>query len=239
MTPENTISIIVPAFNEEGHVEDTIGEVLPAVGDEFDDYEIIIFDDGSGDGTGAEAERAAARHDKVRVVHNPRNMGLGWNYKTGLAMARMRYVMLVNGKHDITTEQLRKILERRHSADIVIPYHTNVGERPTYRRVISRAYTGLLNLLFGLRLHGYNESVLHQTRVVRSFVVRTNSYAFQAEVLIKALKSGCSHVEVPIQNLYPPGVPTKAFRLRNIIGVARFFLSTWRDVYVRREYRHE
>lgn len=231
MGSENTITVIVPAFNEEGRLEPTVREVLAAVRAESQDYEIIVIDDASTDGTGAEADRAAQGCEKVRVVHNDRNMGLGWNYKAGVRLARMHYVTWVGGKHDIEADQLREILSRRGQADMVIPYHTNPEERPRRRQLISRAYIGLLNGLFGYRLHHYNESVLLATERVRSLVVRTDSYAFQAEILIKALRSGYTYVEVPIRNRYVPGAPTRAFRLKNVVGVTKFLLWTLWDIY--------
>ena len=211
---------------------------MAAVDAEFDDYEILIFDDGSTDGTGAEADRIAAGLDKVRVIHNPQNKGLGWNYKAGIGMARMHYVTLVGGKHDIEADQLSKIFTARGKADLVVPYHINKGERPVVRQIVSHAYTILLNILFLRWLRCWNESVLHKTELVRTFVIRTDSYAFQAETLIKALKSGCSYVEVPIRNLYPPGLTkTSAFRWKNVCGVGAFILWTLWDVYIGRNYR--
>jgi len=238
MTGEDTISIIVPALNEEGNVEPTVKEIVAAVDGDFDDHEIIIFDDGSTDGTADEADRIAEADPKVRVVHNPVNKGLGWNYKAGIRMAQMHYVTLVGGKHDIEADQLRKIFAERGKADMVIPYHTNRGERPSFRQVISRAYTVLMNVLFLRWMRCWNESVLHKTKLVRTFIIRTDSYAFQAETLVKALKSGCTYVEVPIHNLYPPGLKkTSAFRWKNVAGVAKFFLWTLWDVYLGRNYR--
>ena len=121
---------------------------------------------------------------------------------------------------------------------MVIPYHINKGERPLPRQIVSHAYTLLMNLLSLRWLRCWNESVLHRTELVRTFVIRTDSYAFQAETLVKALKSGCSYVEVPIRNLYPPGLnKTTAFRWKNVVGVAAFFVRTFWDVYIGRSYR--
>jgi hypothetical protein len=107
--------------------------------------------------------------------------------------------------------------------------------------MVSRLYIGLLNLTFGYKLHHYNESVLHRTRTVRSLVLRSDSYAVPAEALIKSLRGGCTYVETPIRNLYPPGTGTrtKAFRVGNVVGVAKFFLRTLWDVYIGGNYRKD
>ena len=237
MTAADSISVIVPAYNEAEGLAATVDEIVAAVEGDFADYEVLIFDDCSSDGTAEAADRIGATNPHVRVVHNAQNQGLGWNFRTGLQMARMTYVTLVNGKHDIEADQLRRIFALRGRADVIVPYHTNRHERPLSRQLVSRTFTTLLNLLFARRLHYYNDSVLHRTEMLRQFKLHTDSYAFTAECLIKALDSGCSFVEVPIRNLYPPGIKTSAFRARNFVGVAKFLGSMVRDVHFTKGYR--
>ncbi|MCE5278630.1 MAG: glycosyltransferase family 2 protein [Planctomycetaceae bacterium] len=225
------LSVIVPAFNEKGNLRLTVQEVLAAIDGLFTNYEILIFDDASTDGTDQEADGLAAEFANIRVFHNPLNKGLGWNYRAGVEAARMDYVILVNGKHDLAGDQLRRILELRGQADIILPYHTNDKDRPWIRHVISRTYTTILNILFGFNLHYFNDSALYPTAVVRRLNIQTDSYAFSAETLIKALKSGLNCIEVPITNIYPDLCSTSAFGMRNILGVFFFFVRTASQVY--------
>jgi glycosyltransferase involved in cell wall biosynthesis len=235
MGEADSMTVIVPAFNEAENLEATVREVLDAVGRGFDDYEILIFDDASRDGTAAIADRLAADHAGVRVFHNSSNRGLGWNYRAGVRQARMERVMLVNGKHDVDAASLRAILARRHDADLVVPYPVNAEDRSWARRVVSRSFTRLMDLLSGYRLRYYNDSVVHRTAQVRELTLRTNSYAYTAEALIKALRRGRTHVEVPIRCRFGAAGRTRAFRPRNVLGVGVFLLCLLYDLYVRRE----
>ena len=88
MALERTISVVVPAYNEMGNLEAAVHDVLRALRT-FDDYEVIVVNDGSTDGTGAVADRLAATLDKVTVVHHSPNRGFAASYQTGLAHARM------------------------------------------------------------------------------------------------------------------------------------------------------
>src|SRR5438132_621669 len=72
-----SISVIVTALNEEGNLEPTVDSVVRAVSPRFADYEVIVIDDGSTDRTFEIAESLAAENPKIRVHHNPRNLGLG------------------------------------------------------------------------------------------------------------------------------------------------------------------
>src|SRR5438874_2993275 len=82
-------SYFFPAHDEEGNVEELVGEaleMLPALADQF---EVIIVDDGSRDATGAIADRLAAQHpDVVRTVHHATNRGYGEALRSGLRAAR-------------------------------------------------------------------------------------------------------------------------------------------------------
>ncbi len=72
---ERSISVIIPAYNEEGNLKGAVDSVLAAVGDSFTDYEILIFDDGSQDGTGRLADEMAASDamGRIKVIHNGTN----------------------------------------------------------------------------------------------------------------------------------------------------------------------
>jgi len=226
----DSISVLVPAFNERENLAGTVREVIAAT-EAFEEMEVLILDDGSTDGTGELADELADRYPAVHVTHNPVNRGLGWNYRHGIAMARMRFIIFVNGKHDIASDQLEGIFKHRHEADIVVPYHTNQHERPLVRRLISRCFTVLLNRMFGLRIRYYNDAALYRAETLKRLQLRTDSYALQAEALIKAVKSGATFMEVPIVNLYDAPRRSSAFRLMNLYGVARFLVSTWKDVH--------
>ncbi|MBM4125485.1 MAG: glycosyltransferase family 2 protein, partial [Nitrospira sp.] len=152
MPMSSTLSVIIPALNEEGNLSAAVETVLGAIGDRFADYELLIFDDGSTDRTGAIADQLAARNSHTRVIHNPRNMGFGYNYNRGVELARMEYVTMFPGDNEIPGEAIRTILSAVGSADIVVPYISTPAVRGWSRRVISACFVGVLNILFGLRL---------------------------------------------------------------------------------------
>ena len=106
------------------------------------------------------------------------------------------------------------------------------------RQVLSQAYTTFLNILFGYNFHYYNDSALHRKSVVASLGLTTDSYAFTAEALIKSLALGCSYAEVPIRNLYPTGVKTNAFRIRNVMQVMAALARMVYEVHFKGVYRH-
>jgi len=225
MGKTSSISIIVPALNEEKHLRNTVGVIAGAAKKRFIDYEIIIIDDGSTDETRNIAERLSKEDSHIKCLHNRRPACIGGVYKQGLKVASKEYIIRVNGKNDITVENLDKIFAYAGMADIVIPYQENFKERPLFRKAASLLFTFFLNFLCGLRLRYYNHYVLCRKALINSLLIRTDSYAFQAEVLIRLIKSGYSYIEVGVNDKFEDDIKSKAFSLQNICGVALFFIQ--------------
>ena len=117
---------------------------------------------------------------------------------------------------------MEPVLERAGEADIIIPYTDNPEVRPLARRLLSRGFVGLMNILSGRRLRYYNGAVLHKTSLLRDCPFRTDGFGYQAEILVKLLARGCSYVEVPTRIRYRPHGSSKAFHVRNLIQLVRF-----------------
>ncbi len=219
-----TISFIVPALNEEKNIELTVQQILIAAQDRFSDYEILLVDDGSTDATGYIMESMAAKNDKIHVIHNPHNLGLGGAYKRGLAATKFDYVMMVVGDNEHNAAGLVDILSAVGKADIVIPYVINPYNRSYLRRFMSSGYTTLINLLFGLRIRYYNGLAIHRVDLVRQITITTDGFGFNAEILVKLLKQGNSYVEVSTTLNKRKAGKTKIFQPKNLLSVMRTIL---------------
>ncbi len=218
MTPG--ITIVVPALNEAPNVAAAVERCRAAAARHFPDHEIIVIDDGSTDATGRIADELAAGDPRVRVVHHDRPRNLGYAYKAGVALARFEHVLMFPGDNEGSDEQLDAVMSRAGTADIVINYISNPEVRSWGRPAISNFFVVVMNALSGRRLRYYNGTVLHRTELVRSIDIHTDSFAYQAEALVKLLRAGHSYVEVGTPIAPRAGGRTKAFRFRNLVGVA-------------------
>jgi glycosyltransferase involved in cell wall biosynthesis len=226
-----TLSLIIPALNEEANIAAAVQEVLQAVGDRFADYELLLFDDGSRDQTGAIMDKLAAGNPRIRVTHNATPRNLGGVYKQGVALARFDYVTWAPGDNENPAGALVPVYEAIGKADIVVPYPANARVRPLARRVISRCYTLLMNLLFGHWLPYYNGTAVFPASDLRRIEIRTNSFAYQSEILVKLLRLGKSCVTVAV-NIQPrPGRSSKAFRWRNVATVVKSVVCLFGEVH--------
>ena len=225
-----SITVIIPAYNEAGNLPGTLQEVVPLISRHFEDYEILIFDDCSSDETGKIAEEAALQNSKIKTVRNPKNMGLGYNYKTGVKMAAKDFILMVPGDNEITSASYERMFEvLKEGKDMVIPYTVNTEIRPMVRRFFSKAYTMLINALFGLRVKYFNGPVIHKRSLIQSVVIETDGFAYQTEALIKLLRQGRTYAEAGMFLKERGYGKSKAFNLRNIYRVLKTVSQLWAD----------
>ena len=238
VSPARTLSVIIPALNEEANLAGAVTTVLDAIGDRFTDYELLIFNDGSTDRTGRIADELAAHNPRIRVVHNHRNLGLGCNYTKGVELARMEYVAWFPGDNEVPDQAVRAILDAVGSAEIVVPYISNPHVRTWTRRLISASFVRLLNLLFGLRLRYFNGPSAHRRTLLLSVPIRSSGFACFAAILIRLILSGHSYVEIPIPTGTRQHGRTKAFRLKNLVSIFSTIARLFWDVRVRDRRRY-
>ena len=201
VTGPTVVSFVVPCFNEEGNVGPTVATIRQVMTPPAE-YEVILVDDHSRDGTLAEMQALAAADPRIRVVHNPVNLSMGGAYKRGVAVARGTHVIMVPGDNGFPADSIAEVLRHLGEADIIIPVVTNPWSRTWFRAVASRGFTLLLNWLFWLDVGYYNGAVLQRTVRLRGVDIRTNGFAYQAEALVKLIAGGASytHCRVPIQD---------------------------------------
>ncbi len=216
-----TLSIVVPALDEEANVAAAVEMLGEAASRWFADHEIIVVNDGSVDGTARVIDELARGDARIRASHHDTPRGLGGAFRSGLRVARMDYVIRANGCNDMTAPSLDTIFREARPNRVVIPFTTNTAERSRSRRTLSWLFTRIMNSAFGHRLRYYNHSVLAPTQLVRAADDGSSSYAFGAAMLVRLLDRGVDFVEVGVEDRFDPLKRTKAFRVANVLGVAR------------------
>lgn len=221
MTPSPDISFFVPCCNEEAHIASTLETLDSVLAKRKLTYEIIVVDDASVDQTiqKVEAYRVAHPEKPVRLIRNAKNRGLGYNYVKTTESAKGKYYMLINGDNDISHKTISDVLDQIGKAEMIIPYIENQGDRSRVRRVISRAFTALVNFITGNRLKYYNGPVLHLRETISRFKPDTAGFAYQAEILADALSRGYSYLEIPFASVTRIQNRTAAFHVSNILAV--------------------
>lgn len=215
------LSVYVPCFNEVQNIGPVIETITEALRPLNLTYEILIFDDGSTDGTGDVVAKIARENPgyPIRLFRNDKNLGLGTNYFRGADEAHGKYYMMVNGDNDAPVELMRTVLNECGKYDMVIPHLGKNDKRSCIRRLLSRTFTRIVQILSGTHLRYYNCAVLHLTENIRSAKTRTFGYGYQAELLCELLSQGKTYTEVEVPHLLRGSGRSKAFRFSNVLAV--------------------
>lgn len=196
-----SISVIVPAYNEERNLESAILHTINTFQSlEGIDYEIIIVDDKSSDNTGEIAKNIAGRYPVVRYLRHEANQGSGVAFRTGIANATKDYVMFVPVDSPIDPEDMKSYLPRMNICDIVVGYRV---ERVGYSRLAlfnSFVYNRILiPLLFNIGITDVNWVQLYRRRLFSDGIISfgNSRIFFFVEILVKARRRGLIIAEVP------------------------------------------
>lgn len=224
-------SFVVPCYNEAPNLGGTVVEIETCAREAgLASFEIVMVDDGSSDGTAEAIQGLAESKPYVRPVINARNLGLGGAYKAGVAAAVGIHVMMVPGDNAHPAHGITPIIAAVDTADMVIPYVTNPEVRSFPRRLASHGFVLIMNTLFGLKVPYYNGLVVHRLDLLREIEIETDSFAYQAEAIVKLLKRGAEFKTVGVEISTREHGRTNAFRVSNVINVLRALMDLKRRV---------
>jgi glycosyltransferase involved in cell wall biosynthesis len=221
------VSIFVPAYNEAAHLEGAIADIAAAAETALDDYEILLVDDGSTDGTGPLADSVAQQRPKLRVIHQATNQGIAAGYERALEVARFEYFGFLPGDREIDPTSIKNILAAVGAAEIVVPYHGNPEARQAYRRVLTLASTTLVNRLFGLHVRYFQGPCVYPTELARALPKTAGGFYFVTQMLVHALCAGHTYVEVELFHQNRAHGRSTAVSWPNIVRALRTIAALW------------
>lgn len=191
--PIPSFSFIVPALNEEENLPAVMEEIASAAQKSgIPDYEIIVVDDGSTDGTATIVAGLCSQYGNIALVRNETRKGVGKSFLTGAAIAQKDYCLIVPGDNEFDLDFLPGAVAALSSggSDFVVTHVSNPWLRPFHRRAISFLYINIFNLLFRTRFRYTNGIVIYPAAWIRSVELLSAGYTFQSEAILKAHREG-------------------------------------------------
>ncbi len=212
MKRDSLISVIIPAFNEEGNVErlfERIDEGLDAAGLPG---EIVFVDDGSTDGTWAEVESARERLAHLRAFRHRRNFGLSEALNTGFRNLRGDWVIFLPAdlQSDPAEDIPKMMTELRSGNDVVVGWR--IGRREG-KLFVSLVYNFLCRRLFGIDAHDLNWIKGFRREVIEVIHLRSDWHRY---VVVLAAGKGFRVKEIRT-NYYPRHSGRSKFGRRRIL----------------------
>lgn len=199
MEKRNSVSVIILSLNEAGNIKNVVNLVLKSLQEEnINDYELILVDSGSTDGTEKIIEELASTNNCIKAVHDLPRGGLGRSFKTGMALASKDYVGWFPGDNETLPETMNNVFKEIGRFDIIIPFTVNTLVRSPYRRLLSLTYTALFNIVFGLHLKYFNGPCFFKRQLLNEVTRSTDGPAYMAEILVQLVQKNLPYVEVPM-----------------------------------------
>jgi len=224
---EKDITIFVPCYNEEGNIIDTFNTITSVLNETSLIWEIIVIDDASIDKSKKLICDYIKEHPNydIELMVRKENIGLAQNYIEAAFMAKGKYYKLVCGDNAEHKETLANIFKLLGKADMIIPYHVKIIGRSFMRDLLSRAYTFIVNTLYGYKIKYYNGGALHLTCNVMRWHTDYHGYSFQADIITRLLDQGMSYIEISATSQERKSGVSKALKLRNFLSIGHFFLD--------------
>jgi dolichol-phosphate mannosyltransferase len=198
MKHQLSVSTIVPVYNEIELVETSIQTIHKFLVEMNLDYEIIVVESGSTDGSGAVCDRLAKNLSALTVIHETERHGLGSALRRGYAAATKNVVWLVTVDIPFPLNTLREALPMMSEYDCVLSYRSE-DHRGMFRRIQSRAYNALVKTLLNLPMRTVNSAFkLYKRSLLTALHLRSNGWFLDAEVLYWVARRGYRYQEIAV-----------------------------------------
>jgi len=235
MTGEVEVSVVLPAYNEEATLEETVEITLETLADFLDPgtFEVIVAEDGCEDATPEIADRLAAEYEAVRHVHSDERLGRGRALE--YAFERARGDTLVYFDTDLATDMghLAELVESVRSGDYDVATGSrwlpdSDADRPRKRGVPSLGYNRLVRLFLRSDLQDHQCGFKAFDREALFDLlddVEDDHWFWDTEVLVRAQRAGYRVTEFPV-NWTPKG-DSKVDIVRDVFGMGSQIVRTW------------
>lgn len=241
---EGRLSIIMPAYNEEKLIYNSIMTTLDIVEKFVKDVEIIAVNDGSCDNTKKEMQRAVAKDSRVKLLSSDKNRGKGNAIISGVSQASGKYIAFVDADLELNPAQLEGYLKKMidENKDVVIgcKFHKDSNlEYPLKRKIISMGYYIMLLALFHLNVKdtqtGLKVFKMEALKPV-AHLIRTSGFAYDIELLVAVHRRGYTIAQMPVNVVYVRDSNSKRIGMSDIVSVFKDTFAIFYRVYFKHYY---
>ena len=193
------LSLVLPCHNESANLRwllPHVAAVLPRLAEHF---EVVLVDDGSSDGSGDLARQLAAQLGmELQVIRHEQKSGYGITVADGLRATRLEYSAFTDADGQFEVADFALLVPLLDRADFVGGWREQRSDA-AMRSVVSGVFNVLLRVLYGLRVHDADCALkVMRTDFLRSIHIESRSALMNAELYIKAQRSGRRIAQVPV-----------------------------------------
>ena len=178
-------------FNESENIGETIRRASALARELTGDYEIVVVDDASTDGSGDVVDRLASADAHIKSIRLKNNTKFGGALKEGLKKASKEVVIYTDSDFPAKEEDMKRALDMLDGADVVTAYSLVIKDASLKRIIMSRVYNFLVRSLFGLHIRDINSGLkIYRKKVLEGLDLRSRSPFIDVEIFVEAARKG-------------------------------------------------
>jgi glycosyltransferase involved in cell wall biosynthesis len=233
-----SLSVVMPAHNEEEAIASTVHEVIDALSAWMQDFEVIVVNDGSQDRTGIILDTIAAAHPCLKVIHHPVNQGYGAALVSGFEAITKDLVFFMDSDGQFDIHDLESFFPLLEEYDAVLGYRMN-RQDTWMRNVNAWGWKILVGMVFSVYVRDVDCAFkLYPAQFFREHRLETPGAMINTEILYKFTRAGNTYTQVGVRHLPRRGGRATGAKLSVIMRAFReLFVFAWK--WHRREKREE
>jgi len=231
-----SISVVIPAYNEEAYIQTTIEELTPILEEISTAWEIIVIDDASTDNTQKILGELSKKDNRLKILRNSVNSQLGISLKRGFFAAKQDLVCYIDADLPFDFIELKRAVRYMKRCDILCAYRHDRTCEGLKRIVYSYCYNMLIAILFQHKIRDINFSFkLFKRKILDNIKLESEGSFIDAELTIKAERYGYKIYQIGV-DFFPrlEGESTLS-SIPVILKIIKEMLIGWYKIYLKKE----
>lgn len=194
-----SLSAIIPVYNEVHLTASSVRHIDDYLAKSFADYELIVVESGSTDGTDEVCRRLARELPRLSVIHEGRRAGYGSAVRLGIQKACKDLVLVITVDLPYPLETIRRALPYLDQTDCVLSRREQF-DRPWPRRLQSFIFNRAIGISLGIRVRHFNSAFkLFKRPVIQGMDLISDGWFIDAEIVYRVERAGTPQVEIPVR----------------------------------------
>jgi glycosyltransferase involved in cell wall biosynthesis len=236
--PIHSLSIVFPAYNDAGTIASMVVSARRTAKNLVDDFEILVVDDGSRDGTSAILDELESIVPELRVLRHGENLGYGAALRSGFGAATKDLVFYTDGDAQFDPRELSRLFAQlTPGVDYVSGYREQRAD-PLLRVLVGNPYHAMVRLAFGLSLRDIDcDFRLFRRSVLERIELEETDGSMCIELLKKLQDSGCRFTQTSVSHYPRLYGRSQYFTFRRVLGSYLQLFRLWVRLVLRRKQR--